>query len=147
MGNLYRMYSGVPKSYHAFWESFSVERLYQLYKGLNATPNSSLAILDEPDGMNAAEERIFAFLKSFIGNMKKSELGLFLHFVTGSSVLIAEQIMTTFNNTTGLRRCPTSHKCDCVLELSISYTTYPEFEYEFSRVLADEEFTWTMDKV
>lgn len=94
--------------------------------------------------MNAAEERIFTFLKSFIGNMKQKEVGLFLHFVTSSSVLIAQRIKT-FNNSTGLRRCLISHTCDCVLELSISYTTYPEFVYEFSRVLTDEEFTWAMD--
>jgi len=147
LGNLYRMHSGVPQSYHAFWKKFSVERLHQLYKALNATPNSVLAILDEPEEMNAAQERIFTFLKSFIGNMKQSEVGLFLRFVTGSSVLIAERIKTIFNNSTGLRRCPTSHTCDCVLELPISYTTYPEFEYEFSKVLADEEFAWAMDNV
>jgi len=71
LGNLCRIHSGVPQSYHTFWKKFSVERLHQLYKALNVTPNSVLAILDEPEGMNAAQERIFTFLKFFISNINK----------------------------------------------------------------------------
>ena len=40
--------------------------------------------------MNAAEDRVFCYLKALIGNMKQHELTRFLQFVTGSSVLINE---------------------------------------------------------
>ena len=38
--------------------------------------------------MNAAEERVYGYLVSFVGNMKLEELRLFLRFITGSSVCI-----------------------------------------------------------
>ena len=147
LGNIFALRSGVPTCYLPYFRKFSVEKLYQLYEALNATPHSVLAILDEPVGMNAAEDRVFNFLKAFIGNMKQSEVGLFLRFVTGSSVMIAGHIKVMFNNATGLCRCPISHTCDCSIELPVSYSTFPEFENEISKVLNDEEFSWVMDNI
>ena len=91
--------------------------------------------------MNPAEDRVFGFLLAFIGNMRWSELRLFLRFVTGSSVLLAKKIKVSFNNLTGLARRPISHTCDCTIELPISYATYPEFELEF----LTSEVSWAME--
>ena len=96
--------------------------------------------------MNSAEDRVFGYLLSFVGNMKQNELRLFLRFVTGSSVLLAKQIMVSFNGLTGLARRPISHTCECHLELPVSYATYPEFELEFMKVLTSE-VSWAMDAV
>ena len=147
LGNLFALRSGVPTCYLPYFKNFSVEKLFQLYQALNATPRSVLAVLEEPVGMNSAEDRVFSFLKAFIGNMKQSEVQLFLRFVTGSSVMIAGHIKIMFNNTDGLCRYPISHTCDCSIELPVSYSTYPEFESEFTKILNDEEFSWIMDCV
>ena len=111
---------------------------------MNASPTSVLKVIEEPDLMNCAEERVYRYLVTFIGNSKPNQLSLFLRFVTGSSVLIAKPIHITFNNLTGLSRRPISHTCDCTLELPISYATYPEFEMDFFQVLY-HEMTWIMD--
>ena len=146
LGALYALNSWVPIPYHCFWQQFSVEKLFGLYKALNATPSAVLRIVEEPFDMNPAEDRVFGYLLSYIGNVKQNELRLFLRFVTGSSVLIAKHIAVSFNSLTGLARRPIGHTCDCQIELPVSYTTYPEFELEFSKVLTSE-VSWAMDAV
>lgn len=144
LGALFTLRSGVPSIYHAFWNLFSVEKLFSLYKSLNASPASVLKMIEEPSDMNFAQDRVFHYLLTFIGNAKQEQLRLFLRFVTGSSVRIAKPIVVTFNNLTDLARRPISHTCDCTLEVPIAYTTYPEFELEFSLVL-NHEMSWIMD--
>lgn len=104
-----------------------------------------LKILSKPDIINKAEGRILSYL-TFIGNMKCDELRSFLRFVTGSSVMVSEDIKISFNAISGFARRPISHTCDFGLELSIDYSTYPEFEQEFSMVLCSE-YAWIMDSV
>ena len=147
LGILYAMRSGVPEEYHGFWNKFSIQKIFELYKALNANTSVVLAMIQEPDTMNAAEDRVFRYLKALIGNMKQHELTRFLRFMTGSSVLINEGIKVVFNNLTGAARRPISHTCSCSLELSLSYTTFPEFEAEFTKVLLDDGFCWVMDAI
>lgn len=141
---LHAMRSGVPKPFEVFWKAYKVEEMYTLYKALNATTSSVLHMIDEPEGMNCAQKRVFSYLMSFIGNMKRDDLRLFLRFVTGSSVMLAQKINVSFNNITGIARRPISHTCDCGLELSIAYSTFPEFEQEFYKIL-QHEYSWIMD--
>ena len=145
-GTLFTMRTGVPHSYHTFWVTFSVEELFTLYKALNATTDSVLRLLKEPECMNVAQERLFSYLTTYIGNMKSDELRLFLRFVTGSSVVVAQHISVSFNRISGAARRPISHTCDCSLQLSIDYSTFPEFEQEFSKVLSSE-YSWFMDGI
>ena len=145
-GTLFTMRAGVPLLYHTFWETFSVEELFTLYKALNATTASVLTMLKEPEYMNVAQERLFSYLTTYIGNMKSDELRLFLRFVTGSSVVVAQHISIFFNLLSGVARRPISHTCDCSLQLSIDYSTFPEFEQEFSKVLSSE-YSWYMDGI
>ena len=144
LGVVYALNSGIPIPYHSFWEQFSIDELFCLYKVLNATTSAVLDLIEDPADMNPAEDRVFGFLLAFIGNMRRSELRLFFRFVTGSSVLLAKKIKVSFNNLTGLARRPISHTCDCTIELPISYATYPEFELEFTQVLTSE-VSWAMD--
>lgn len=146
LGILYTIHSGVPKPYLRFWEQFTIEEFFQLYKALNATPDTVLRLIQEADDMNSAQSRVFSYLTTFISNSKQDVLRLFLRFVTGSSVLMDKGIKVTFNQLTGLARRPISHTCECSLELSVSYTTFPEFEQEFSRVLSSEA-SWAMDAI
>ena len=61
------------------------------YRALTATPSKVLSLLSAPDVSNPAEERIFGYLTTMIGNISSSELRNFLRFVTGTSVCIAKK--------------------------------------------------------
>lgn len=146
LGIIYTLRSRVPVGYHKFWTQLTVEKLFSLYQILNAKPSSVIKLINEPELMNASENRVYNYLVSFIHNMKSSELREFLRFVTGSSVLISKPIIVDFNNLTGLARRPISHTCNCTLELSIPYAMYPEFEQEFLAVFQNE-LSWQMDAI
>lgn len=94
--------------------------------------------------MNSAEERVFGYLIQFIGSLSDDELRLFIRFVTGSSVVAAEQILVTFNTADGLNRRPISHTCNPTIEISSTYPTYPDFAHDFHSVLKSE-YGWIMD--
>lgn len=104
---------GVPTIYSGFWENFTTEELFTLYKALTTTPSSVLRMILEPVAMNAAKERVYGYLISFVGNLTLEELRLFLRFITGSSVCIDKKIEITFNNLTGAARRPIAHTCSC----------------------------------
>ena len=146
LGALYALHSGVPRVHQGFWSQFSLQELFALYAALNATPAIVLDRIEEPEQSNSAQMRIFSHLIRFIGNMKQEELRCFLRFVTGSSVMIDKSIKVNFNSLQGLARRPISHTCSCLLELSTSYSSFLEFEQEFSVVLTSED-AWPMDAV
>ena len=79
--------------------------------------------------------------------MGGDSLRRFLRFTTGSSVLFNNRISVTFNSLSGLARRPIAHTCDSIIELPSKYVTYPEFEREFTAVLADDDHAWQMDSV
>ena len=144
LGLLITMRAGVPACYHKFWQQFDIDKLFSIYKALNASVSSVLKSIMEPIAMNAAEDKVFKFLRTYITNLKVEELRRFLRFVTGSSVLTSMNITIIFNNLSGVGRRPLVHTCDCTLELSKSYSSYPEFEHEFTVYLLDET-SWIMD--
>ena len=105
-GALSIFHCGVPVQYHAFWREFSVSQLYDLYKALNVTPGAVVNAITAPDNMNANETRVYGYLKTFVGNLNHQDLRNFMRFVTGSSVMIDQSIVLTFNNVVGLARSP-----------------------------------------
>ena len=146
LGVLYTIHSGVPKLFLCFFQMMTVSEFFGLYKALNATSERVLDLIEEPTAMNSAEKRIFSYLITFVSNSRQDDLRLFLRFVTGSSVLLSESIRVSFNNTEGLARSPTAKTCSCAIELPLSYSTYPEFEQELSKVLSSEG-AWAMDTI
>ena len=146
LGLLYAMRSGVPKIYNGFWEEFTVAEMFNFYRFLNATPSSVIKLIQEPELTNAGENRVYNYLLSLIGNMKQNELRLLLRFITGSAVLLDKPIKVSFNSLSGLARRPISHTCNCMLELSISYSSYPDFENEFLSILHNE-LSWEMHAI
>ena len=138
LGVLYTIHSGVPKLL-----SDDDSEFFGLYKAINARV---LDLIEEPSAMNSAEKRIFSYLITFVSNSRQEDLRLFLPFVTGSSVLLGESNRVSFNNTEGLARSPTAKTCSCAIELPLSYSTYPEFEQELSKVLLSEG-AWAMETI
>lgn len=144
LGALYALRSGVPVSHHGLWEQLSISDLFALYRSLNATHQQVLNVIKEPEQMTSVQARVFGYLLTFIGNMKRDKLSDFLRFVTGSSVLVAKYISISFNSLSGLSRRPISHTCSNTLELPTTYFTYPEFAQELLAVLTSEA-AWPMD--
>ena len=110
-----------------------------------STPTQYGRILMSPMSWTLNQARVF--LKQLIGNMGGDSLRRFLRFTTGSSVLFNNRISVTFNSLSGLAPRPIAHTCDSIIELPSTYVTYPEFEREFTAVLADDDHAWQMDSV
>ena len=127
--------SGVPDSHGNFWRVMSVESLHSIYMALSASPQKVLEMLKEPVFLNQSQEKVFNFLRQYIGNMKANELNKFLRFVTGNSVCTSTGIRVTFNCLSEVERRPIAHVCSNMLELTSTYLTYQEFSEEFQAVL------------
>ena len=67
---------------------------------------------------NPNQERVYAYLRQYIGGTDADELRRFLRFVTDSTVCMAVNITLEFNTNTGAARRPILHTCDPMLELS-----------------------------
>lgn len=78
------------------------------------------------------------YLKQYIGSLSKKKLSLILRFVTGSCVFTTQSIQVTFNNVSGFTRRPIAHMCACMIELSVAYDTFMEFENEIDSILIDK---------
>ena len=69
--------AGIP---HFFNESFGTKTLadiYLLYMSMVATPAKIIEISQEPQSMNAGEQRIFTYLCQMVGDMKAQERAFF----------------------------------------------------------------------
>jgi len=131
-----------------FWSAKTPNDIQKIHTALTATPTKVLSMLDIPETMNPAEDRVATFLSTMIGNMTHPEdLRNFLRFVTGASVCVAAKIHVQFNHLHGFARRPTSYTCDCTLVLPIDYINYEDFVNDFKPVLkaTRDEFTWLID--
>ena len=146
VGAVYAMNLGLPHLHQKFWNEFSVEKLYSLYKSLIANHEEVLKMIREPDTMNGAEERVYGYLIKFVGSLKPEDLQGFLRFVTGSSVMLPNDITVVFNAATGLGRAIASHTCNSTIVIPTTYITYPDFANEFYSIL-QSDFGWIMDAI
>ena len=136
--------AGIPDFERRFWDSKTLADIYLLYFSMVATPAKVIDMIQEPDLMNAIEQRIFTYLCQMVGDMKTKDLSSFVWFVTGSSVCLGKKIMVSFSSLTGLGRRPVAHTCDCLLEIPCSYISYMEFTAEFKAILCNPEHAWCM---
>lgn len=92
------------------------------------------------------QSRVSRYLKTMISNMSTNDLHAFMRFVTGSCTCITGEIKVSFNNVSGLQRRPTTHTCDCTLELPVDYLNYDDFHREFQCILGNnnENYVWAM---
>ena len=95
-----------------WWQRKSVEELYEVYMALTATPAKVLQAINV-ETSNQNEERTITYLRQFIGGMKQEMVRRFLHFTTGSSVVLSRSITV---NSSGFSRHPASHTCTCTLQ-------------------------------
>ena len=141
------MNSGVPPEHRGFWERLGVVGIQKLYSLLSVSRSKVLSLMD-CQCLSAAEERVYGYLMTMIGNMGSNDLIInFLRFVTGSSVCIASKIEVTFNSSSGFSRSPFGHTCTNTVELPLAYTNYHDFYTDWVSILSDtnDEWKWRMD--
>ena len=84
--------SGIPSQHRPFWEKMGSQGLFSLYKAKSVSVAKVLEMFDEAEGSDFDQERVLTYLRQYIGSMSNDDLGLFLRFVTGSSVCIPNKI-------------------------------------------------------
>ena len=78
--------------------------------------------------------------------MEQSMLHKFLHFCTGTDVIVVEKISVAFISFEREKtRRPIAHTCAPLLELPNSYRTYCELREEFNNILSLPG--WAMDMI
>ena len=75
---------------------------------------------------NESEKQSFEFLKHFIKSLDQSSLKGLLKFVTGSDVVLKDEISDAFYVVNGLARRPIAHTCRPLLEVPCTYQAYNE---------------------
>lgn len=115
---------GIPSYHIPFWQQLSIDQLYDIYLALTASPERIIEMITETEGLDHDQERILAYLYQFIGTMKPQEAKAFLRFVTRTCVCTSQPITITFNQASGLTRCPVRHTCASTLELPSTYETW-----------------------
>jgi len=115
--------------------------IQKLYSSLSVTCSKVLSLV-VCHCCSAAEEHVYGYLMTMIGNMGSSDLINFLRFVTGSSVCIASKIEVIFNSSFGFSRCPFGHTCTNTVELPLAYTNYHDFHTEWMSILSDTNDEW-----
>lgn len=91
-------------------------------------------------------EKGLKFIKRYIKGLDTPQkLAKFVRFISWSELTLFDAIQVNFTNVSGLGRRPIAHTCNTVLELSLSYQSFPELREEFSAIL--ESDYWEMDIV
>ena len=87
-------------------------------------------------------ERVFGFLKRFVGGLNEERAKVFLRFVTGIEVFNEHsKISVQFNGVTDIEKmAPTVHPCGNTLTLSKYFFTYIHLEEIFLKVIDNPDF-------
>ena len=122
----------------------SPDEIVNLFSEKKPNGKKVLKMLDSHPSSDA-ERACFDHLKRYIRSIE-GNIGCFLHFVTGSNIIICEKIAIMFNQLNGKARRPVAHTCTPLLELSSTYQSYNELAEEFSNVLR-QKGSWEFDIV
>ena len=118
--------------------------IHSVYEKLCPTVHRVISSF-QAEETNEAERDVMKHLKRFIRGLDKLRLGKFLHFVTGSDVMLCDHISVIFTKLDGLQRRPVAHTCTFTLEIPSTYQSFAEFREEFNSIL--EANTWEMNIV
>ena len=127
---------GIPPTFaETFFSILTLPAIDFLFKEQLPTPDKVQEVLTTDDEYLTQDQlNCLYYLNQFIARLDSDELGLFLQFVTGSSVM-PDKITVVFNRLSGELRRPIAHTCSNTLELSITYTSSQEMKREFVSIL------------
>ena len=115
----------------------TVESLLDFYSQL--TPTTTI----DCQASNQEERDSLKFLKRFIKGLDSRMLATFLHFFSGSDLMLLHSWQVSFTNIEGCARRPIAHTCSNTLELPSTYQSFPELREEFTKILKFED--WKME--
>lgn len=121
------------------------DELRNMIAKLTPTPRKLQALLHFPEVMTPKQREVENHLKRYLRELDDTKLGKFLRFSTGSDVITCDRIEIMFTNMSKFKRRPIAHTCGCVLELSDSYDSFPDFRSDFNGVFDNN--IWIMDIV
>ena len=132
------MQLGLPGAYvDVFWAQLTLPSIEHLFAQQLPTPaRVSHVITTYEENLRQDELNVVYYVQQFVAGLDPEELGAFLHFVTGSSVM-PESLYITFNSLSGELRRPIAHTCSSTLELSCTYGSVQELKREFLAILRD----------
>ena len=106
----------ILKAYAPFQSSDNVVSLFN-----EKRPNGKKVIkMLDMHPSNDAERACFDHLKRYIRSVE-GNIGCFLHFTTGSNILVCGKIVNMFNKLDGKARRPIAHTCTPLLKISSIY--------------------------
>ncbi len=117
------------------------ESLLSLYDTKKATGKKVAQLLQTTQMIcSQREQMVFNHLQRYLRNADQSKAEKFIRFCTGSSVICVDQIKVSFNAESGLSRRPVAHTCGATLDLSYTYSSYPDLRTEFDNILSSDYF-------
>ena len=123
----------------------TLAELNELYESKRPTAKKIIKLF-KAEPTDDAQRQSFDHLKRFVKSLEGKALCRFLHFCTGSDVLVCDSIEITFSSLEGFQRRPVAHTCGPLLELPTSYESYPALVEEFTNVMKEDQ-AWSFDLV
>lgn len=120
----------------------SIESVNMLYESSTPTARRVLNLITAEPNTNAQRD-VVSYLKRYIRGMDDEKLAKFLRFCTGASMICVDGIRVSFSDLTGAARRPVAHTCGCVLELPVSYESFPQFREEMNNLFSSQY--WDID--
>lgn len=116
-------------------------KISQLYDELTPTTDKVLRkLFREQQDLTVAQQRVFTFLTIYVGDLDKTRLRRFLHFVTGSTSTPRKPgIKVSFNGAQRLCCLPSASTCSSALILPTTYESYGSFKRDFDIILTSDE--------
>ena len=114
----------------------------ELFDKAKPTNKKVLALLYSSP-VNSAQREAVSYLQRYIRGLDEEKLTKLLRFCTGSTMICVQRIALEFTNLDGMARRPVGHTCGSVLELPVTYKSYPEFREEMNSILSSHY--WEMD--
>ena len=137
-------WSNILTTLKKYPEFSSVSSVIAYYNTVKPTTKRVLKML-QCDPLNDAERDCLKYLQNYIRGLDQNFLAKFLHFCTGSNIIIINYIKIDFVKMDGLARRPIAHTCAPMLELASSYRNFCELREEFQNILST--YGWGIDTI
>lgn len=133
---------GMLTSHPDVWNELDAVSIGALYAKLYPTPEKVTELLQPSQDdvpLNTRRERVFEFLRRYVRSLPRDKVPVFLHFVTGSSLVLVPHIEVAFTTLSGIQRRPIIHTCSGRVDLSTEYESFAAFCKEFDTITSKEE--------
>ena len=128
----------VESSNHV-WSGITASELHQLYSELLPTTEKIASMLSA-NCADREEERVFSFLRRYVGSLNQVDAVTFLRWITGSETITVNTIKVEFHKSSEEEPYPRAHVCGAILDISSrGYNTYQKFQQIMNSVIGSEE--------